>query len=98
MKVGSLVELVDDDWIWQSNPIFINIYPVKGNIYTVREIRKGVYSSHAILLEEIINKKYPYANGFSEKGFSMDKFRELQPPIANIEKQINENTLEPVLK
>lgn len=94
MKVGSLVELVKDDWdIYHHNPVCDNktSFPVKGKPYTVRDIfTKGGYS--AIVLEEISN---PVCKGSGlEEAFMIHRFRELQPPIANIEEHINQNTLE----
>lgn len=90
MKVGSLVECVDTNW---RNPETDTINPVKGKVYTVREIVR--YSGETfILLVEIVNKKKHYLEGFYEGCFLIKRFRETQPPIANIEEHINENTLE----
>jgi len=96
MKVGSLVELIDDS-NWRN--IAPAIFPVKHVIYTVRLIEchpvtKGIF----ILLDEIHNRNY-IGNAASdmECGFRIDRFRELLPPLANIEQHIKENTLEPEL-
>lgn len=78
MKVGSLVELINDKWI--DLPLSFETYPVKGVIYTVRDIEEfkdGVY----IRLEEIINPKYKSYDFYGECQFNADKFRELLPPI-----------------
>jgi hypothetical protein len=95
MKVGSLVELVDDKW---EDPFDGTITPVKNRIYTVR----GLEGIDAIYLEEIINKIEPLLDESNniingEVAFFIHRFRELQPPIANIEEHINENTLTPEL-
>lgn len=88
MKIGSLVELVKDDFGWVLTKVNL---PVKNKIYTIREIskrEKGV----CVLLEEIVNKKHPHSK--REYAFFIDRFRELQPPIENIEETINQNTLD----
>ena len=82
MKVGSLVELVNDNWKYPHEEGIT--YPVKRTIYTVREIDFSDIVI-AIMLEEIINPKRPYLiNGkfdLGEKGFIIERFRELQPPL-----------------
>lgn len=74
MQVGSLVELVNDNWpIRQNNEIF----PVKGIIYTVRSL--GIEGG--IHLEEIVNQPNHYIQGYAECEFKVSRFKELQPPI-----------------
>ena len=78
MQVGSLVELIDDNWNYSDR-----IVPVKEVIYTVRELPEDRIG---ILLEEIINKKeycrFPSGKaGYGEPGFIIKRFRELQPPM-----------------
>jgi hypothetical protein len=97
MKVGSLVELVNDKWGKKEDfPGIVN-YPKKGVIYTIRDIisnKRGTYCH----LEEIVNPIIQtLLEGTGETWFSCKRFRELQPPIANIEEHINENTLTPEL-
>jgi len=97
MKVGSLVQCVGNQGLKNVAP------PDLTAIYTVREIRTpeykrtlGVTSTKiGILLEEIVNPSHPLYG--EEFGYLSHRFREVQPPIANIEEHINENTLEPVL-
>lgn len=73
MKIGSLVECIDD--------VFDNIVlqfhdklPIKGKIYTIRGFINGV------LLEEIKSKTNPWHN--HEQQFRISRFREILPPIS----------------
>jgi len=88
MRVGSLVELVNDNWTYTTSAIY---YPIKNKVYTVRDFTRecGIY------LEEIVNPICPFLN--SEPGWKTYRFRELLSPISNIEEHIQENTLEPQL-
>lgn len=89
MKVGSLVECLED---LQKYTTYGEITPVKGNIYTVREIFESG-GDVAIRLEEIFNTPQLYNEGFIECGFYIKKFRELQPPLdIDIESLIEEPT------
>lgn len=77
MKIGSLVELVNDNW---NNNTNAENYPVKGKIYTVREI--GVRHEDRVrylLLEEVINPLCPLFG--AEPGWKPSRFRELLPPM-----------------
>ncbi len=80
MRVNSLVELINDKWEqWVYQQIVsghIKELPVKGPIYTVREIRKKD-NGQSILLEEIIN---PAPKGMGEVVFLSERFRELMSP------------------
>lgn len=78
MSIGSLVELIDDNWGKRGH--VGEIFPVKGPIYTVRDI-EDTDTGPAIRLEEIINKEYLYQDGYGETCFLMKRFRELLPPI-----------------
>lgn len=83
MKVGSLVECVE---LFESPHEEHQNYivPVKGNIYTVREIRKetdyGVEFT-TILLEECVNPKFTWNGRHDEASFPVEGFREIQPPM-----------------
>lgn len=92
MKIGSLVELINDKW--GANYDDGVTYPVKRKTYTVREIDSDDRGEPCITLEEIINSKRVFYRGLLEPAFYMKRFRELMPPIENIEEFINENTLE----
>lgn len=78
MEIGSLCELIDDNW--GQRAFDDEIFPVKGPIYTVRDI-EDTTTGTAIRLEEIINKKYHYNDDYGETCFLMRRFRELQPPM-----------------
>jgi len=92
MKVGSLVELIDDNW--STGAGIAKYRPVKNKVYTVRAIEEFGDEGMGILLEEIINPLFPYADGVDEPHFKPSRFRELLPPIENIEENINEDSLE----
>ena len=81
MQPGSLVEVVKDNWKVKNGKWYeLVTFPVKGVIYTVREItdtKGGV----GIRLEEIVNHQFQFADVFSEPCFSIENFRELQPPM-----------------
>lgn len=94
MKVGSLVECLKHNSSCSDSLKGKGArFPHTETVYTVREIRDG--SSTRILLEEIDNSHLAmFTPSKREPGFNILFFRELQPPIANIEEHINENTLE----
>lgn len=97
MKVGSLVECVDTNWpteILKVDTVFGFKLPVKGVICTIRDIRDQIN----ILLEEIDNSHLAHLCELKiESGFHIKRFRELLPPMENVEEFVNENTLEPEL-
>ncbi len=96
MKVGSLVELVNDNW---REPIYSEalrmgfIFPVKKVIYTVRGIEES-NGKLCIFLEEIVNKKYWFGESYEEPSFPMIQFREVLPADAV---DISELLEEPIL-
>jgi hypothetical protein len=93
MRVGSLVELVDDDWDIEDkmcNEQCGVVYPVKNKIYTIRDIDNG------IRLEEILNPVLEYADGWAECRFAIERFRELMPPTSIELESILENELQEV--
>jgi len=79
MQVGSLVELINDNWNPNSKAMVIYgcMFPAKGVIYTVREF----FDKECIRLEEIVNKKHHYNEGYAECCFYIKRFREIQPPM-----------------
>jgi hypothetical protein len=79
MQVGSLIELINDRWNVKQKAFAIDncTFPIKGVIYTVREF----YGDDSIRLEEIINKKHHYNDGYKEVSFYIHRFREIQPPM-----------------
>jgi hypothetical protein len=89
MRVGSLVELVDDNWDL-TNGYPDEVYPVKKVIYTVRSI-----DEYGIRLEEIINPIHRYADiGYDECAFKTSRFRELMPPTSISLELVLENELQ----
>lgn len=79
MKVGSLVECVGISQGMLRLAGQGNTIPAVNRFYTVREI----VAEDAILLEEIVNKKLAYSNGFLECAFEIKFFREIEllPPL-----------------
>ena len=77
MKVGSLVEC-QCDFSKYSMPFKV---PLKGGIYTVRDIIPCKQGNDGLLLQEIINEPSQLFNGNREPSFGSIKFRELQPPM-----------------
>lgn len=101
MKIGSLIECTNTDFGIQRihNEPQGMIFPVKNKVYTVRHIFHLRNGKSGLTVFEIDNSRFSNRTPSKlEPAFNARNFRELQPPIANIEKQINENTLEPVLK
>lgn len=87
MKIGSLVELVDDNW---TRPVFRNeINPVKGKVYTIRDFCI-VDGSISILLVEIVNDKHDYADGFKERSWYIRRFREINYNASAISELLEE--------
>lgn len=82
MKVGSLVECI---YHFVPDPMEVGYgikYPVCGEIYTVRDVidcSEGI----GVVLEEIINPVVPFKTGPDcEMYFTIDAFREVQPPMS----------------
>lgn len=72
--VGQKVECVKT--INMADVAFGEILPLKGSIYTVREIDSGISDGGASLrLEEIINEKHYYVGGMQECSFMHHGFR-----------------------
>ena len=87
MQIGSTVICNSDKWRFIDPDVK---YPKKGESYTVRELicRKDFTG---IRLEEIINRKKFYQEGYEEALFSISKFDELEVPPMDIKKfSINE--------
>ena len=89
MKVGSLVECIEDFPLWAQILTDIENVPVRGNIYTIRDVipnneRIGLH------LEEITNIPNKSHNG-KEPTFGLRLFREIQPPMEIPETIFNES-------
>lgn len=92
MKIGSLVECVETPHV--KDPDYNAEIPTKGKIYTVRDVAKFEVGI-GVVVHELQNKPYLFRDtGIMEPYFPIKIFRQVQPPIANIEKHIKENTLE----
>lgn len=88
MKVGSLVECVNNDGVDNGA-----IVPRLETPYTIREIRPYPGQLPGVLLEEIVNGGYPQRADI-EVCYKIERFRELLPPMDSVEEFVNENTLE----
>jgi len=89
MKIGSLVECTSQfDEIEDFEET-----PKVGKIYTVSSICKGRWKY--ITLHEIKNPITEYeSGGVGEAEFDIRGFKEVLPPLQNIEEHIKENILE----
>jgi hypothetical protein len=76
MKIGSLVECIDDNWDLRNGEKM----PVKGEIYTVRAIVRWE-GQVGLKLEEVVNPVMNYVDAVAECSFDARYFREIQPPM-----------------
>lgn len=61
MQIGQHVVLVDDQWKSRDDCRFGVVLPIKGTVYTVRDVFEGVaIIGPAIVLEEIVNPVLNY--------------------------------------
>lgn len=73
-QVGQRVICIDDDFHQRFPEDVGTIFPVKGQIYTVRSVELTRYGP-AITLVEIINVDQLYEDGFGELNFLPRRFR-----------------------
>lgn len=84
MKVGDHVELINDDWNYYRLNGYRWVpddmkYPIKGEVYTIREIGSHLTErGHGLLLEEIYNQYHPRTG--KELCFDVRRFRKLELP------------------
>lgn len=99
MQIGDHVELIDDQWKgylnqgqrWVPDDM---VYPVKGVVYTIRDIGPHLSSrGNGLLLEEIYNQKHPVTG--KECCFDIRRFRKLELP-PGLQRELEE-ALTPVL-
>jgi hypothetical protein len=90
MKVGSLVECVNDNF--PIDRIYNEVKPLKGKIYTIREIVETSFCV-TVNLEELVNPIIEYLDGTDETSFDIRGFRELLPPMQIDIEQICEREL-----
>lgn len=85
MVKGQKVVCVNDTF----TPVILALYkqlPVKGNVYTIREVflgrekivRGGDSATVGLLLEELKNPPDPFHQGKQELGFSSERFAPLE--------------------
>lgn len=90
MQKGDFVVLVNDHWPHQQDRRRGVCYPVKGPVYTVRDVRPSPISDGVVVaLEEIINPPIFYKhNGISlgrlERMFGANRFRKLDPKALDV--------------
>jgi hypothetical protein len=80
MKVGSIVECINDSFSEESKRIIL-ILPKKGKLYTIRNIIDySERNSVGVLLEEIVNEVVflPNLEGVFEPTFNINRFREIE--------------------
>lgn len=93
MQIGDHVELVDDNWngFLQNGVRWVPPdmkYPVKGIVYTIRDIGPHLSNKgHGLLLEEIYNQQHPVTG--KECCFDIRRFRKLELP-PDLQKQLEE--------
>ena len=70
--VGQQVVCIEDRY-W--NPWVGDMSPVKGRVYTIREILIDAICRVGLRFEEIINAPHIYIDGQAERAFLGDRFR-----------------------
>ena len=87
--VGQLVVCVNDTY--PTNHLLGEIYPVRGVVYTIRELpyRNNL---HGLLLVEIVNEPRLYSDAFAEKAFDIRRFR----PVVETRLDVFREMLAPV--
>ena len=105
MKVGSIVECINNSQekcLQLNTPYTIReILPKGTQVRNSQEKLVSLTSVVTVRLEEIKHDEETIIMFskviFFDVPFHIEIFRELLPPIENVEEHINENTLEPVL-
>jgi hypothetical protein len=89
MKVGALVECINDTWEQETIETVPN-RPIKGKYYTIREVFQFPHGI-GVTLEEISNPLTARYQGKSlEPNFDIERFRELEdlPDIAELLEEV----------
>jgi hypothetical protein len=89
MKVGSIVECIDDANWWEDILLYFDTLPIKGQYYTVRAIipnHAHIDGPPGIALEEIYGrdamiKTYTGSSVKIEVHFKIKRFKEVLPPL-----------------
>lgn len=97
-KIGEKVVFVDDSGIFGSeNERRVGVkFPIKNNIYTIREI-ETLNGITGFRLEEIVNRVFGYNGGkdVGEKAFKAERFRKLDYDFAeNLLAEITESVMQ----
>lgn len=89
IKVGSkIVAIVHFHQVTRTHPG--HIVPIKGEIYTVRDILKTSYAT-GVYLKEIVNAPYQFNDGFNEMAWNIVYFWEVDEMFAeNLLNEISE--------
>lgn len=96
MKVGALVECINDTWRQETIDIVTN-RPIKGRYYTIRTIIQFPHGV-GVMLEEIVNNKVASFNGQPvEPSFDIERFRELTD-LPDIEELLEEVFADELIK
>ncbi len=87
MKIGSLVECVDD--VFDVSTLdFLVKFPKRKKIYIIRHLSVST-PIPGVLLEEIVNPPRKTVFGMEEPKFKINRFREIELPL-NFEKEVDE--------
>lgn len=76
MKIGALVECINDTWKQKTIETVPNL-PIKGKYYTIRTANQYIHGI-GVTLEEVNNAKtVQYQGQLLEPSFDIERFREL---------------------
>ena len=88
MKVGALVECINDTWQQKTIETVPN-RPIKGKYYTIRTVAQYTHGV-GVTLEEIVNARtVQYKGQLLEPSFDAERFRELED-LPDIEELLEE--------
>lgn len=88
MKVGVLVECINDTWQQKTIETVPN-RPIKGKYYTIRTVAQYTHGV-GVTLEEIVNARtVQYKGQLLEPSFDAERFRELED-LPDIEELLEE--------
>lgn len=77
MQIGSLVKCLKGFPIAKAQGMNV---PIKDNIYTIRGFDNDECESF-ILLDEVVNAKDAFIDGYGEPSWLAKNFKEIQPPM-----------------
>jgi len=88
MKVGALVECINDTWKQKTIETVPN-RPIKGKYYTIRTVDKFPHGIGVTLEEVVNNRTVQYKGQLLEPSFDAERFRELTD-LPDIEELLEE--------